>query len=100
MNNFERSVDPIKSLKIGKNRPLKKGDKFRVKFLMRLSRPEYYPLQKGDRMVDAVAESDEGRGSTPFGDERKIRCFIVKLGVMGLPFLAIFNEITETWEIE
>lgn len=100
MNSFERNNNPIKSLQIGKNRVLKKGEKFRAKFLIRLSRPEYYPLQKGDRMVDAVAETDEGRATTLFGDERRIECFIVKLGVMGLPFSAIFNEITETWEIE
>ena len=55
--NFERGIDPKKSLDIGLNhngRIPEEGRSFIVKFLLRKSCPEFYPLQEKQRKGEPI----------------------------------------------
>lgn len=56
--NFERGQDVHKALQIGKYAPIRKGMNFVVKFELRNSCPEYYPLQNSKNVI-AKAVGDQ-----------------------------------------
>lgn len=73
---FQRGKDPKESLRIGNFREIQKGDYFHVRFRVRKSRPEYYPLQKNEREgipADARALDDE---SLNFTGRRVVHCVV------------------------
>jgi hypothetical protein len=55
---FERHLDPQKSLHIGKYSPIDQGRKFMIRFDLRKSQPDFYPLQK-QKYIEALALENE-----------------------------------------
>ena len=88
--NFERGQDPHESLKIGKYRDIKDikpGERLPIEFRLRLSCPEYYPLQRQKNIWATVIR-------TQFGS---IKCRIKD--VEGY-FYAIYDKNKKVWAIE
>jgi hypothetical protein len=53
--NFQRGQDPIRALDIGMNvRHPEIGQKFNVRFRLRTSCPDYYPLQRQEKAGNPV----------------------------------------------
>lgn len=68
MNHFERTGDPIKSLDLGRERTIKKGDAFEVRFI-------------GGRYLKAIAWDDE----TFFTEDLKTNEAIIEAVKADLP---------------
>jgi len=88
MNNFERNIEPLKALKLGKNRSfIKKGSKFFIDFQLKKSYPEYYLQKQGIIEVEALV--DEYPASTSEGLK------LVSCKVPGIPVALLASRTKE-----
>lgn len=107
--NFKRGIEPKKSLNIGlhKRYPMT-GDKFFVRFRLKLSSPEFYPLQHQEREGQfqiATVLTPISRSSDNSTKSNLVLCSIDALDdIKGLvdnpPFYARWNWAEECWAIE
>ena len=93
--NFTRGKDPQESLKIGKYRDtsnLKSGDRIPAEFKLRLSCPEYYPLQRQKIVWATIIDISR----LAYGN-KILKCQIKDLEGY---FYARYDGVKKTWIID
>lgn len=101
--NFERGQDPKKAINIGLTDNPLPGRKFLVRFKLRESTPEFYPLQKLEEekkpIVATCLRLDNIMFPTKYSSTF-IKNVVCQLPSLNTPLRAIWNEEEKYWEIK
>lgn len=99
--NFQRGLNPIKSLDIGidyNNRLPEPGRLFLVHFRLRKSCPEFYPLQKKEANGEPIIAICKSVKRAIYDPMTFIASSVIMCEIEGEGFYATMNESGE-WEI-
>jgi len=106
--NFERgNISIKKTLDIGLNSKPRKGGSFLIRFKLRQSCPDYYPLQELERegkSVIAIALDEPNPmvyDPVYFNPYKSIKCSLpdLKISTLANIFIATWNYDEDYWEI-
>ena len=96
--NFEKGMDPVGAMNIGKNRKVRRGDILDVYFQFQSGDREYEPFR--DKIFQATADDDEKYDDMAHMRELTIH-IISDEGFLSVgTWIAYFNENTKMWVIE